>query len=92
MWPKKTKGYRGLCVLSIVAMFAVAQQAFAEAPAGAIPAAGQGKTHVVVLANGDRLTGEVSTLDRGPLRLKTDHLDTVTIEWAHVVRVTTRLQ
>ena len=80
------------CVLSIARMLVVAPRAFAQAPAGGVAAAGQGKTDMVVLANGDRFTGEVSMLDQGQLRLKTDHLDTVSIEWAHVVRVTTRLQ
>ena len=35
------------------------------------------KTDVVVLRNGDRLTGEVQQLERGRLQLKTDDLGTV---------------
>jgi len=46
------------------------------------------KTDVVVLRNGDRLTGEVQQLERGRLRLKTDDLGTVEIEWDKVVSVT----
>ena len=46
------------------------------------------KTDVVVLKNGDRLTGEVQQLDRGRLQLKTDDLGTVEIEWDKVASVT----
>jgi hypothetical protein len=45
------------------------------------------KTDVVVLRNGDRLTGEVQQLERGRLRLKTDNLGTVEIEWDKVESV-----
>ena len=45
------------------------------------------KTDVVVLRNGDRLTGEVQQLERGRLQLKTDDLGTVEIEWDKVVSV-----
>jgi Protein of unknown function, DUF481 len=46
------------------------------------------KTDVVVLKNGDRLTGEVQQLERGRLQLKTDDLGTVEIEWDKVASVT----
>jgi hypothetical protein len=39
------------------------------------------KNDVVTMKNGDRLTGEVKSLDRGELSLSTDHLGTVSIEW-----------
>jgi hypothetical protein len=45
------------------------------------------KTDVVVLRNGDRLTGEVEQLERGYLRLKTDDLGTAEIEWDKVASV-----
>jgi hypothetical protein len=45
------------------------------------------KTDVVVLRNGDRLTGEVKQLERGHLRLETDDLGTVEIEWDKVASV-----
>ncbi len=41
-------------------------------------------TDVVVIDNGDRLTGEVKSLERGRLRFKTDATDTVSIEWDNV--------
>lgn len=42
------------------------------------------KTDVVVFNNGDRLTGEVKSLERGRLRFKTDATDTISIEWDDV--------
>lgn len=48
------------------------------------PAAGAPKTDVVVLANGDRITGEVRELARGSLSFKTDDIGTLAIEWDNV--------
>jgi hypothetical protein len=42
---------------------------------------------VVVLKNGDHITGEVQQLERGRLQLKTDDLGTVEIEWDKVASV-----
>jgi hypothetical protein len=42
------------------------------------------KTDVVVLRNGDRLTGEVREVDRGRLTFKTDDAGTLAIEWDKV--------
>ena len=41
----------------------------------------------MVFHDGDRLTGEVKGLDRGQLRLSTDAVGTVSIEWARLVSV-----
>ena len=49
------------------------------------------KTDVVVLRNGDRLTGEVSALRNGLLAFKTDTMGTVQIEWEEVASVESRL-
>ncbi len=46
------------------------------------------KTDVVVLENGDHLTGEVKRLERGKLVFKTDSLGTVEIEWDDILSVT----
>ena len=46
------------------------------------------KTDVVVLRNGDRLTGEVRQLDRGSLTFKTDDIGTIAVEWDKVASVT----
>ena len=41
----------------------------------------QGKTDVVTLANGDRITGEIVQLERGRLVFKTDDAGTLYLEW-----------
>lgn len=46
------------------------------------------RTDVVTLNNGDRVTGEVSSLDRGRLEYKTDDQGTLYIEWDKVATVT----
>jgi Protein of unknown function, DUF481 len=38
--------------------------------------------------NGDQLTGEVKSLDRGKIRFKTDATDTIEIRWDHVAALT----
>jgi hypothetical protein len=45
------------------------------------------KTDVVVLKNGNDLTGEIEQLERGRLQLSTDELGTVQIEWDKVASV-----
>jgi hypothetical protein len=42
------------------------------------------KTDVIVLVNGDRLTGEVKGLERGKLSFKTDATGTIQVEWDKV--------
>lgn len=46
------------------------------------------KTDVVVLGNGDRVTCEIETLQRGRLTVKTDSMGTLQIEWDDVQQVT----
>ena len=45
------------------------------------------KNDVVVLKNGDHITGEVEQLERGRLRLSTDDAGTLEIEWDKVASV-----
>jgi hypothetical protein len=45
------------------------------------------KTDVVVLLNGDHITGEVTELSYGQLKLKTDDAGTVYIEWDKIASV-----
>src|SRR4030095_15847044 len=53
---------------------------------------GQGRTDVVTLANGDRITGEIVRLERGRLQFKTDDAGTLYLEWDKLTSVvTTRL-
>jgi len=54
----------------------------------ASPAAAAAKTDVVVLRNGDTLTGEVKSLDRGKLTFETDDIGTLGVEWDNVRSVT----
>lgn len=42
------------------------------------------KTDIVVLTNGDRITGEVKSLEAGVLSFSTDAMGTVRIEWRYV--------
>ena len=57
--------------------------------AGAPVAVAAPKTDVVVMVNGDRLTGEVKGLERGKLSFKTDATGTIEIEWDKVARLQT---
>jgi hypothetical protein len=47
----------------------------------------QGRTDVVTLANGDRITGEVIRLERGQLEFKTDDAGTLYLEWDKLASV-----
>lgn len=51
---------------------------------------GRDKTDVVLLKNGDHLTGEIKGLERGKLSLSTDSMGTVAIEWPAVQSVTSQ--
>ena len=58
-------------------------------PWWALPAGAAPKTDVVVLVNGDRLTGEIKSLEQNRLKLSTYHMGTVYIEWDKIARVQT---
>jgi hypothetical protein len=45
------------------------------------------KTDIVVLKNGDRITGEVKNLERGKLAFSTDTMGTVYIDWLDIEEV-----
>lgn len=45
------------------------------------------KTDIVILQNGDRITGEIKTLEAGRLRFSTDHMGTINIEWRFIRRI-----
>src|SRR6185436_13246756 len=51
-----------------------------------VPAYAQ-KTDVITLANGDRITGEITSLSKGRLELKTDDVGTINIEWDNIVHI-----
>jgi hypothetical protein len=48
------------------------------------------KTDVILLVNGDRITGEILELKYGQLSLKTDSLGTVSIDWLDIARIDSR--
>jgi hypothetical protein len=54
----------------------------------ACPAFSRDKTDVVILVNGDHITGEIKKLEYGRLRVKTDSMDNVYIEWDEIASVT----
>lgn len=45
------------------------------------------KTDVVVLVNGDAVTGEIKSLEFGELKYSTDSMGTVNVEWEEVVSI-----
>ena len=49
----------------------------------------QGRTDIVFLANGNRITGEVTRLERGRLEFKTDDVGTLYLEWDNLRSVVT---
>lgn len=55
----------------------------------ALPALSREKVDIIVMDNGDRITGEITGLGQGILTVKTDNLGTLSIEWLHVASVQT---
>jgi hypothetical protein len=47
----------------------------------------RGKTDVIVLKNGDRVTGEILELEYGLMRLETDDMGTISIEWSAIASI-----
>lgn len=52
-----------------------------------LPASAAPKTDLIIFKNGDRLTGELKSLQRGRLNLNTDATGTIAIEWDKIARV-----
>jgi hypothetical protein len=78
---RRTPGYRALLTVGPLAacLFTIALCAS--------PAHAQ-KTDVLVLSNGDHVTGEIKELTRGKVRFKTDPMGTVYIKWQDIVSIT----
>lgn len=51
---------------------------------GGLPALCTQRTDIIILHNGDRITGEIKKLDRGRLEYKTDDMRTLEVEWLKV--------
>jgi hypothetical protein len=45
------------------------------------------KTDLVILENGDSIHGEIKSLERGILTLKTDWMGTIQVEWIHIQEI-----
>lgn len=46
------------------------------------------KTDIIVLKNGNQITGEIQELSRGLLTLKTNSMETVKIKWQDIDKIT----
>jgi Protein of unknown function, DUF481 len=54
----------------------------------AAPVAARSKIDVIVMANGDKMTGEIKGLNAGVLRVDLDYVDgTISLQWLKVARV-----
>ena len=54
----------------------------------AVPAAAAPKVDVVVLKNGTRVVGEIRSMSKSSLKLKTDDMGTLQIEWDNITELT----
>lgn len=54
------------------------------------PLLARDKTDVTILKNGDHITGEIKSLQRGKMSLSTDSMGTVAIEWEDIAQVTSQ--
>ena len=53
-----------------------------------LPVRADPKTDVIVLTNGDRITGEIKSVEAAILTLSTDSAGTLSIEWVRVASLT----
>ncbi len=67
--------------------FRVLRVAIAALIGFSLPAAGRDKIDIVTLHNGDRITGEIKSLEGGELELSTDAMDTISIEWPEIAGI-----
>ena len=81
--PVSTRGARLPRAAGVLWVLAVSALAAAR-PATAA------KTDILVLRNGDRITGEVKSLSRGKLSYSTDDAGKLAVEWEKVARLTSR--
>ena len=80
-------GARRVCIYPAALAFMAVPAVLIGWPAPAVAAP---KTDVVVLNNGDRITGEIKGLEHNQLRFSTDNMGTIYIEWDKIARVQTR--
>jgi len=53
----------------------------------ALPAGARVKDDIVILRNGDHITGEIKSMTRGKLDLSTDDMGRVSVEWDKIERI-----
>jgi hypothetical protein len=53
-------------------------------------AAAADKTDILILRNGDHITGEIVKLEYGKLQFKTDDMGTLSVEWPAVAKLTSK--
>ena len=54
----------------------------------ATPSAARSKVDVIVMSNGDRITGEIKSLNAGVLRVDLDYVDgSIALHWMKVARI-----
>lgn len=70
-----TRGLSGFFVTLILAVVATG------------PLQARDKTDVIILTNGDKVTGEIKKVERGLLEIKTDFMGTINVEWEHIKEV-----
>jgi hypothetical protein len=70
-----------MCLRAVLTVAASTCAALVLFPA---EASARKKTDLVFLTNGDRITGEITQLDRGIIQVKTDDIGTLNIEWEDV--------
>jgi hypothetical protein len=63
---------------------------FLAAISSILPASAREKTDLVILKNGDHITCEVKSMERGMLTVKTDPMSTVEIKWQEVKSITSK--
>jgi len=75
----KAKGMRLLTGAYVAVLIAIS-----------MPVIAADKTDILIFVNGDQLTGEVKSLERGRLRFNTDATGTISIEWDDVASLESR--
>jgi hypothetical protein len=80
----KPRGFERILTFGFSRILAACLVLLAAVP----PVSAREKTDVVILKNGDHLTGEIKGLQFARLSLKTDTMETVSVKWAEVAQIT----
>ena len=80
----KLKGLQPVLTLACSTALAVCLVLLTAVP----PVSAREKTDVLILKNGDRLTGEIKGLAYARVEFKTDTMETVSVKWEEVAQIT----